>query len=68
MSNLMVGCLSRSQEKSSPRKMGLGLSFFQMAGFGRFQERTDLGKSLTFLELIFIVNGMDNSTSNLTKT
>jgi hypothetical protein len=30
---LMAGCLSRSQEKASPRKMGL----FQMAGFGRFE-------------------------------
>jgi hypothetical protein len=30
---LMVGCLARSQEKASPRKMGL----FQMAGFERFE-------------------------------
>jgi hypothetical protein len=29
---LMVGCLSRSQEKASSRKMGL----FQLAGFERF--------------------------------
>jgi hypothetical protein len=31
-----------------------------------FEERTDLGKSLTFLELFFLVNKMDNPTSNLT--
>jgi hypothetical protein len=30
-----------------------------------FEERTDLGKSLAFLELIFLVNKMDNPTSNL---
>ena len=30
---LMVGCLSSSQEKASPKKMG----FFQMAGFERFE-------------------------------
>jgi hypothetical protein len=33
-----------------------------------FEERTDLGKSLTFLELIFLVNGMNDPTSNLTQT
>jgi hypothetical protein len=33
MLNLMVGCLSRLQEKWSLRKVGLGLSFFPMAGF-----------------------------------
>jgi hypothetical protein len=26
----------------------------------------DLGKSLTFLDLVFFVNGMDNPSSNLT--
>jgi hypothetical protein len=31
-----------------------------------FVKRTDLGKSSTFLDLIFLVNGMDNLTSNLT--
>jgi hypothetical protein len=30
------------------------------------EERTDLGKSFTFLEPIFLVNRMDNPTSNLT--
>jgi hypothetical protein len=30
-----------------------------------FEERTDLRKSLTFLDLIFLVNRMDNPTSNL---
>jgi hypothetical protein len=33
-----------------------------------FEEMTDLGKSLSFLALIFLVNGMDNPTSNLTQT
>jgi hypothetical protein len=33
-----------------------------------FYERTDLEKSLIFLEPIFLVNGMDNSISNLTQT
>jgi hypothetical protein len=33
-----------------------------------FEERTDLGKSLTFLELIFLVNGMDKPNLNLTWT
>jgi hypothetical protein len=31
-----------------------------------FEEKTDLGKSLTFLESIFLVNGIHNPTSNLT--
>jgi hypothetical protein len=33
-----------------------------------FKERTDLGKSILLLELIFLVNGMDNPTSNLAQT
>jgi hypothetical protein len=33
-----------------------------------FEERADLGRSLTFLELIFLVNEMDNTTSNLTQS
>jgi hypothetical protein len=37
MLNLMVGCLPRSQEKLSPRKIGLFEGpFFKMAGFEMF--------------------------------
>jgi hypothetical protein len=32
------------------------------------EERTDLGKSLTFLDLIFLVNRVGTLTSNLTET
>jgi hypothetical protein len=32
-----------------------------------FEEWTDLGKSLTFFEAHFLVNGMDNPASNLTQ-